>query len=278
MICGPSTPLREAASSMVEAGASSVLVDLGDRECGIMTDHDLRSRRGRDGPVPGDSGARCAEHPGPHRARRPARRRADARDARPRHSPHTGSLRHRRGARRRHDVDLLAAQARTSFVLRRAIADASNAEELGRCGSTLNPTVIALRHGGLAAGQISAIISVVVEAADPANDRGRRRARGPAPGRVRVALARQPWPAGGGSILGRRLRNGLGGRARRTPPPRAYMRGLADQVVESARGRRLADVRRPRGRPRGARRWRGEPAEWRAAIGRWLDEPDATRA
>ena len=49
-------------------------------------------------------------------------------------------------------------------MLRRAIADAGSAGELRDAAARLMPTVVALHHGGLAAGQIGAIISVVVEA------------------------------------------------------------------------------------------------------------------
>ena len=61
------------------------------------------------------------------------------------------------------DVDLLAAQARTPFVLRRAIADAGTPRSCATRRPASSPTVVALHHGGLAPGQISAIISVVVE-------------------------------------------------------------------------------------------------------------------
>jgi CBS domain-containing protein len=62
------------------------------------------------------------------------------------------------------DLDLLGAQARRSFVLRRAIADAESPGELRDVGARLMPTVVALHQGGLGAEQLGAIISVVVEA------------------------------------------------------------------------------------------------------------------
>jgi len=62
------------------------------------------------------------------------------------------------------DVDLLAAETRTPFVLRRAVAAARDVDELRSAARRLNPTVIALHQVDLAPAQISAVISVVVDA------------------------------------------------------------------------------------------------------------------
>ncbi len=62
------------------------------------------------------------------------------------------------------DIDLLAAETRTPFMLRRAIADATSGEELGKVVEQLNLTFVSLHQAGVAAGQISTIISVVFDA------------------------------------------------------------------------------------------------------------------
>ena len=43
LVCAPDTPVQQAAQQMVEAGATCVVVDLGDR-LGIVTDRDIRTR------------------------------------------------------------------------------------------------------------------------------------------------------------------------------------------------------------------------------------------
>ena len=62
------------------------------------------------------------------------------------------------------DIDLLAAQTRTPFMLRRAIAEATEGEELGKIVDQLNLTVVSLRPRRSGDGQISAMISVVFDA------------------------------------------------------------------------------------------------------------------
>ena len=163
LICAPSVSLREAARSMVETGASSVLVELEDGEFGILTDHDLRSRVVAKG-LSLDTPVRdvLTTPVFTVRADQPAAELMLAMlDHGIRHVPVLSATDEVLGVVT--DLDLLAAQARTPFVLRRAIADAGNAEELRDAAARLNPTVIALHQGGLAPGQISAIISVVVE-------------------------------------------------------------------------------------------------------------------
>jgi CBS domain-containing protein len=163
VICEPSVSLREAARRMVETGASSVMVGLEDGEFGILTDHDLRSRVVAQG-LSLDSPVRdvLTTPVFTARADQPAAELMLAMLGHGiRHLPVLSATDEVLGVVT--DRDLLAAQARTPFVLRRAIADAANPEELGEAGARLNSTVIALHQGGLAPGQISAIISVVVE-------------------------------------------------------------------------------------------------------------------
>jgi CBS domain-containing protein len=62
------------------------------------------------------------------------------------------------------DIDLLAVQARTPFVLRHAIALADDVDDLERVYERLNPTVLALHDAHMAAAQISGVLSVVTDA------------------------------------------------------------------------------------------------------------------
>jgi CBS domain-containing protein len=61
-------------------------------------------------------------------------------------------------------IDLVAAETRSPFVLRRAIARARNKAELRDVASELNSTVIALHRAELAPSQVSEVISAVADA------------------------------------------------------------------------------------------------------------------
>ena len=62
------------------------------------------------------------------------------------------------------DLDLLAAETRTPFALRRAIAAAEDTAHLRDAARRLDPAVIALHEAGLAPSQISGLISAVTDA------------------------------------------------------------------------------------------------------------------
>jgi CBS domain-containing protein len=164
LVCSPASSLREAARGMVESGASSVLVRLGDGELGILTDHDLRSRVVARG-LSLDTPVREVMST-PVFTARAEQSAAEVMlamlDRGIRHVPVVSPSDEVVGLVT--DADLLAAQARTPFVLRRAIANAGDVEELRAAAERLNPTVVSLHRGGLAAGQVSEIISVIVEA------------------------------------------------------------------------------------------------------------------
>ena len=61
-------------------------------------------------------------------------------------------------------IDLVAAETRSPFVLRRAIAKARNKRELTDAASRLNSTVVALHRAGLAPSQVSEVTSAVADA------------------------------------------------------------------------------------------------------------------
>jgi CBS domain-containing protein len=268
-ICEPRMPLREAARNMVEHGASCVLVRLEDSEYGILTDHDLRSRVVAEG--------LSLETPVRDVLTTPVvTARADEAstelmlamlDHGIRHLPVLSPTDEVLGVVT--DLDLLAAQARTPFVLRRAISDATNAEELRDTAAGLDPTVVALYRGGLAPVQISAVISVVVETLIRRMVELAVEAAGPPPTEF-------AWLSLGSH--GRReavpssdVDSGVVWEDRGGESAAAYTRGIAEQVDDlltttglrsdthgvTASGSVMA-------RPAG---------EWREAIGTWLDDP-----
>jgi CBS domain-containing protein len=164
VICGPDSTLREAARLMDAQEVSSVLVEIGSGDFGIVTDRDLRSRvvagsLSRDDPVTAAMSAPVigveAEQTG-----------ADVMLTMLDHD-----IRHVPVFSRRGEVlgvivgiDLVAAETRSPFVLRRAIARARNKAELRDVASELNSTVIALHRAELAPSQVSEVISAVADA------------------------------------------------------------------------------------------------------------------
>jgi CBS domain-containing protein len=269
LICEQSVSLREAARSMVEAGGSSLLVQGENGELGIVTDHDLRSRVVAEGlsletPV----GELMTTPVFTVRAEQPADELTLAMlNHGIRHLPVLSANDEVLGVVT--DIDLLAAQTRTPFVLRRAITDAGNAEELRDVAARLNPTAIALHHGGLAPGQISAIISVVVDAL-------MRRM-------VELAVEAAGAPPTEFAWLS------LGSHGRREAVPssdvdsgmvwqdsggasaEAYMHGIAEQVDELLAATGLKSD--PHGVTASGSAMSSPAEEWREMIGRWLDEP-----
>jgi CBS domain-containing protein len=269
MMCAPNVTLREAAHGMVETGASSVLVGLEDGGFGILTDHDLRSRVVAKGlsletPVRDVLTTPVITV----RADQPAAELMLAMlDHGIRHLPVLSATDEVLGVVT--DVDLLAAQARTPFVLRRAIAEAGSAEELRDAAAHLNPTVIELHDGGLAPGQISAIISVVVETLIRRTVEIAVEAAGPPPtGFAWLSLGshgrREAFPSSD-------VDSGMVWDAGGGDPATAYMRGIAEQVDDLLAATGLRPDRHGVTASGSAMAW--DAAEWRDAIGRWLDEP-----
>ncbi len=156
--------LQQAARQMAESASGALLVRLDEGEFGILTDHDLRCRVVAKGLSLETPVREVLTTPVfTVRAEQPA---SDALLAMLghgiRHVPVLSAGNEVVGVVT--DRDLLAAHGRSSFALRRAIADAASPGELRDVGARLMPTVVALHQGGLAAEQLGAIISVVVEA------------------------------------------------------------------------------------------------------------------
>jgi CBS domain-containing protein len=164
VICTPDTPVREAAGVMTKAGATSVVVDLGDGTLGIMTDRDLRSRvvaAGLDSTAP-VSEAMSAPAYTVQADRLGGEVLLDMLDRGIRHFPVMSATGRVIGVVE--NADLVAVGTRSSFHLRAAIARAATLTDLVEATAGVRPTVIALHDARVAATDIAAIQSVVVDA------------------------------------------------------------------------------------------------------------------
>ena len=161
--CRPDEPIRDAARSMTARNVSAVVVEA-DGLVGIVTDTDLRSKviaAGLDPSAPierimsapvvtiaaerlgGDALLEMLERGIQHLVVTTAGGQV------------VGVL---------EDHDLVSAETRTPFVLRRQIARAASEDEVVAAAQRLRPAVVALRRTGARASQVSAMWSVVVDA------------------------------------------------------------------------------------------------------------------
>jgi CBS domain-containing protein len=163
LVCPANEPIREAAKRMTADRASAILVRSG-RTFGIVTDYDLRSRVVASGVSPDTPVAAVMSAPA--------------------YTVRAGSLvgdvlldMLERGV---HHVpvlsatgqvlgvvdggDLIAAEARGPFLLRRAIDLATSPADLAAAAAGLDPMIIALHDARVAAQQVAAIRCVVLDA------------------------------------------------------------------------------------------------------------------
>jgi CBS domain-containing protein len=270
VICTPEVSLREAAQRMIDVGASSVLVRGDDAMLGILTDSDLRTRVVA-GSVPVDSPVSevmtspiitvGAEQTG-----------ADVilamLDNDIRHVPVLSSRSEVLGVIV--GIDLVAAEARAPFVLRRAITEAKTKEELREAAGRLPSTVVALDRADLVPGQISQVISVVADSLVHRMIELAVESKGPPP-------ATFAWLA-------------LGSHGRREPVPTSDIdSGMAWSDIPGAEATEYmhaiaADV----ADGLGIVGWRADPhgvtaadefaassiGDWRSSIERWLSHPE----
>jgi CBS domain-containing protein len=164
IVCEPSDTVRETAARMAEAGASAALVRLSDGGLGIVTDSDLRNRVvvggvGADAPVTEVMSA-PAFTVSPQRFSDEVMVEMLDRDVHhvPVVWPHGEVL----GVLS--DRDLLVAETRTPFAMRRAIDEAGNVEQVRRASASLRPAVISLHEAEVTPSQIAAMIAVVADA------------------------------------------------------------------------------------------------------------------
>ena len=164
VVCRPDTSIREAAELMTAAHATCVVIDLGDGSLGILTDRDLRTRVvacGLAGDTPVSAAMSTPAYTCP-----PDRLGGDVLldmlDRGFRHYPVVSATGTILGVIE--EIDLVAAQTRSSFYLRRRIARAQTLDELIDASRELRPTVIAMHDAHVGAANVSAVYSVVVDA------------------------------------------------------------------------------------------------------------------
>jgi CBS domain-containing protein len=164
VISEPGWSVRDTARQMAEAEASAAVVRLRDGELGIVTDRDLRDRVvaggvGSDAPVSEVMSA-------PAFTVTPERSGVDVMlemlDRDLHHVPVVWPHGEVMGVLT--DRDLLAAEARAPFSLRRTIDEAADIDELRRTAARLNPEVIALHDAEVPPARIGSIMAVVVDA------------------------------------------------------------------------------------------------------------------
>jgi CBS domain-containing protein len=162
--CAADRPLREVARQMSDENVNSMIVRAENGELGIVTDSDLRSRvvaGGMSVDVPvGEVVAAPLITVG-----------ADAAGADVMLAMLDNDVRHVGVLSPRGEllgvlggIDLVAAEARTPFALRREIARARDKEELSEAAQRLRSTVVALHATKLPPQQIGRVISVVADA------------------------------------------------------------------------------------------------------------------
>jgi CBS domain-containing protein len=162
--CGAGRPLRDVARVMSDENVNSMVVQAENGELGIVTDGDLRDRVIAEGmPVDTPVGEVVSE--------RLTTVGADAAGADVMLAMLDNDVRHVGVLSPRGEllgvlggIDLVAAEARTPFALRREIAKARSKEELREAAQRLRSTVVALHGTKLAPQQIGHVISVVADA------------------------------------------------------------------------------------------------------------------
>lgn len=164
VVCGPDTSIREAAQMMTAAGATSVVVELGGGKLGIVTDRDLRTKVVANGMSTDDPVSAAMTAPAytvqPDRVGGEVL--LDMLDRGFRHFPVVSATGAVLGVVS--DMDLVAVETRSSFYLRQAIARAESVPALVEALRELRPAVIALHDARVAAVNITAIYSVVIDA------------------------------------------------------------------------------------------------------------------
>jgi CBS domain-containing protein len=164
VVCRPETSIREAAQLMTEAGATSLVVDLGEGSLGILTDRDLRTRvlaagMPSDGPV---SAAMSAPAYTCQSDRVGGEVLLDMLDRGIRHFPVLSATGEVLGVVE--DLDVVAVRTRSSFFLRQRIAHADTVEELVSATGELRAGVVEMYDARVAPANIMAIYAVVVDA------------------------------------------------------------------------------------------------------------------
>jgi CBS domain-containing protein len=165
LLCDGSEPIREAAKRMTSGGASAVLVRTGaGAGLGIVTDRDLRSRVIAAGLSPDAPVSAIMTDPAytVSADRLGGDVLLDMLERGVHHIPVLSPAGQVLGVI--DDGDLVAAEARRPFLLRRAIDLAANPAELAATAAGLNPVLISLHDARVTAEHVSAVRSVVLDA------------------------------------------------------------------------------------------------------------------
>jgi CBS domain-containing protein len=160
LVCPPDTGVQEAARRMVEAGATCVVVDLGDK-LGIVTDRDVRARVVAAGAAPETPVSAVMTAPAwtVSEDRSGTEALLEMLDHGIRHLPVLEAGRRLIGVL--DDIDLMANERRAPFRLRALIARSSDAAAVGEAASALPGTVIALHDAGIPAAAVSRTIASI---------------------------------------------------------------------------------------------------------------------
>jgi len=164
VLCDPATSVRDVAREMARRGASCALVSSPSRVLGIVTDQDLRVRVvGGDIPLdaPVERAMTAPAFTVPS-AQLGSELMVEMINRGIRHVPVLSPRGDVLGIVT--DVDLLAADTRTPFMLRRRIARAADVDALVDAASDLRPTVLALHDAQVAPLQLAAIIAAFADA------------------------------------------------------------------------------------------------------------------
>ena len=164
VICPAETTLREAAKLMDARQVSSIIVELGHGNYGIVTDSDLRSKvvAGRLSPDDPVSAAMTTPVFGVTEEQTGADVMMTMIDHDIRHVPVFSPRSEVLGVIVA--IDLVAAETGSPFVLRRAIAKAKSKDELRDIAGRLNSTVVTLHRAEVSPLQVSEVTSAVADA------------------------------------------------------------------------------------------------------------------
>ena len=278
--------LRETARSMSTNDVSAVLVELGHGEHGIVTDSDLRSKVIGGKLTPEDPVSAAMTTPvftvGQDQTG------ADVMLTMLEHD-----IRHVPVLSPRSEVlgvivaiDLVAAETRSPFVLRRSIARAKSKDELRDIAARLNSTVVTLHRAGLSPVQVSEVNSAVADALIARMIELGIESQGPPPAEFCwMSLGshgrREPVPSSDVDS-GMAWRDApeddplsAAGRALASPRTGEYMRGLAAHVADCVRviGWKLD----PHGVTAAGAFSASSIEDWRRAIEGWLSHPSDNR-
>jgi CBS domain-containing protein len=287
VISPPETTLRDAARLMDAHEVSSVLVEVGQGQYGIVTDRDLRSRVVAGRLTPDDPVRAAMSTPIVHVDAEQSG--ADVMltmlDHDIRHVPVFSPTGEVLGVIV--GIDLVAAETSSPFVLRRAIAKARNKRQLQAAAAELRSTVVSLHRAELAPFQVTEIASAMADALVSRVIELAVESAGPPPAEFAwMTLGshgrREPFPSSD-------VDSGMAWRGAPDPDPilaeprrrlasgrtSEYMQGIAAHVADTIRviGWRLD----PHGVTASGAFSASSIEDWDRAIRSWLERPSDNR-